>query len=93
MEISDQVYDSILIGSGMGSLTTASLLVNQKANILVLEQNYLPGGCTSSYWRKGFVFESGATTLVGLDEGMPLEYLTRKLGIQLPAVKLEIPMQ
>lgn len=91
--MSETIYDSILIGSGMGSLTTAALLVNQGAKVLILEQNYLPGGCTSSYWRKGFVFESGATTLVGLDKGMPLDFVLRKTGIKINAIPLAVPMK
>ncbi|MEL6556775.1 MAG: NAD(P)-binding protein [Bacteroidota bacterium] len=57
-------FDAIVAGSGLGSLTAASLLCHKGLNVGIIEQNYLPGGCTSSYWRKGFVFESGATTLV-----------------------------
>jgi C-3',4' desaturase CrtD len=88
-----QSYDIILVGSGMGSLSAAALLAKEGMKVLILEQNYLPGGCTSSYWRKGFVFESGATTLVGLDPGMPLRYVLDQTGIVLPARKLELPMQ
>lgn len=86
-------YHTILIGSGMGSLTCAGLLANEGKKCLVLEQNYLVGGCTSSYWRKGFTFESGATTLVGLSENMPLKYFLEKINIQIPATQLQIPMQ
>jgi phytoene dehydrogenase-like protein len=68
-------------------------LAQKGLTVAVLEQNYLPGGCTSSYWRKGVVFEAGATTLVGLDEGMPLKYLLDTIGIQLSARKLALPMQ
>ncbi len=86
-------YDAIVIGSGMGSLTTACLLAKSGQSVAILEQNYLAGGCTSSYWRKGFVFESGATTLVGLDEHMPLKYLLDKLQIKLSPRLLKLPMQ
>jgi phytoene dehydrogenase-like protein len=86
-------FDVVIIGSGMGSLTSACLLAQAGAKVAILEQNYLPGGCTSSYWRKGFIFESGATTLVGLDEHMPLRYLLDTIGISIPTRKLEIPMQ
>ena len=86
-------WDVIVIGSGMGALSCASLLANEGKSVLVLEQNYLPGGCTSSYWRKGFVFESGATTLVGLDEGMPLHYILQKTGIEVSTRKLNLPME
>ncbi len=86
-------YDAVIIGSGMGSLTTPCLLAKAGQKVAVLEQNYLAGGCTSSYWRKGFVFESGATTLVGLDENMSLKYLLDELGITLNPMLLELPMQ
>jgi phytoene dehydrogenase-like protein len=85
--------DAVVIGTGMGSLTTACLLTKRGLSCTVLEQNSLAGGCTSSYWRKGFVFESGATTLVGLDEGMPLHRLVGELGIDLKPTRLEVPMQ
>lgn len=86
-------YDVILIGSGMGSLTTACLLARDGADVAVVERNLLPGGCVSSYYRKGYVFEAGATTLVGLDEGMPLRYLLDETGIKIHARQLETPMK
>lgn len=82
-----------IIGSGMGALTTASLLAKEGYQVVVLEQNYLPGGCTSSYFRKGFIFEAGATTLVGLDPYMPLKYLLEQLDLQLDCIELDIPMR
>ena len=85
--------DVLVIGSGMGSLTAGALLAAKGMKVCVLEQNYLPGGCTSSYWRKGFVFEAGATTLVGLGNEMPLQYVLEKTGISLDARKLKLPMQ
>ncbi|MCS7003877.1 MAG: NAD(P)/FAD-dependent oxidoreductase [Cytophagales bacterium] len=85
--------DIIVIGGGMAGLSAASCLVHAGKKVLVLEQNYLPGGCTSSYWRKGFVFESGATTIVGFDEGMPLAYLFHKIGVSIQVVELSIPMR
>lgn len=87
------MYDVILIGSGMGSLSAAALLVNKGLKTLILEQNWIPGGCTTSYPRKGYVFEAGATTLVGLDENMPLRFLLDQTGIELKARKLDLPMQ
>ena len=85
--------DVIIIGSGLGSLAAASLLASHGMKVLILEQNYMPGGCTSSYKRKGFIFETGATTVVGMNEGMPLKYLCDRIGIQIPMRKLGLPMQ
>nr|MCU0393086.1 NAD(P)-binding protein [Thermoflexibacter sp.] len=86
-------YDALIIGSGMGSITTACLLAKEGKKVGVLEQNWLAGGCTSSYWRKGFVFESGATTLVGLDENMPLNYLLKTINVSISAIELSLPMK
>lgn len=83
----------IVIGSGLGSLSAAALLAKNGFKVQILEQNWIPGGCTSTYPRKNFLFESGATTLVGLDEGMPLGLLQKKLEIKFCAWKLKHPMQ
>lgn len=77
----------------MGSLSAAAYLASEGKKVAIIEQNHLPGGCTSSYFRKGYLFESGATTLVGLDEGMPLDILLKKTRIQIQAIPLELPMQ
>jgi len=53
-------FDSIVIGSGIGGLATASLL-SQKGNqkVLVLEQHYKIGGCLHTFERKGYKFAIG----------------------------------
>jgi len=86
-------FEAIVIGSGMAGITAASLLAKAGLKVAILEQNWLPGGCSSAYPRKGYVFESGATTLVGLDSGMPLHYLLQEIGISINAIKLNPPMK
>ncbi|GAB3531325.1 C-3',4' desaturase CrtD [Pontibacter brevis] len=86
-------YDVVLIGSGFGSLSAAALLAKRGLKVGVLEQAKYPGGSSSSFKRKGYWFETGATTLVGLDEHMPLRYLLQKTGITFPLLRLEPPMQ
>jgi len=86
-------YDVLLVGSGFGAMTAAALLAKRGMRVGVLEQAKYPGGCSSSFKRKGYWFETGATTLVGLDEHMPLRYLLDQTGIALPLRKLEVPMQ
>lgn len=51
-------YDVIVIGAGMGGLTSALKLAACGKKILVLEKQALPGGVASSFKRKGFLFES-----------------------------------
>ncbi|GAB3195749.1 phytoene dehydrogenase-like protein [Pontibacter aydingkolensis] len=86
-------YDVILIGSGFGALTAAALLTKRGLKVCLLEQAKYPGGCATSYKRKGYWFETGATTLVGLDDHMPLRYLLNELELNIPVRKLEPPMQ
>ncbi len=46
-------YDVIFIGSGMGTLTTASLLVQFAGKkVLILEKHFQPGGFTHEFQRK-----------------------------------------
>ncbi|MGF1638522.1 MAG: phytoene desaturase family protein [Cyclobacteriaceae bacterium] len=85
--------DVTVVGSGMGALSAGVLLSQQGLKVRMIDQNYIPGGCTGSYWRKGFVFEAGATTIVGLDKYMPLAWLLDKTGIKLPLKRLPVPMQ
>ncbi|NVK86059.1 MAG: FAD-dependent oxidoreductase [Cytophagia bacterium] len=85
--------DVLIIGSGLGSLTSAVLLAKKGLKVRIIEQNWQAGGCTGSYWRKGYVFETGATTLVGLGKGLPLQYLLDQIGVEIEAKKLNLPMQ
>jgi len=77
-------YDVIIAGSGMGGMSSGAMLANEGYKVLILEKAHAPGGCSSSYFRKGYVFESGATTLIGFDENQPLWKLEKETGIQIP---------
>lgn len=76
----------------MGGMTAASLLATDGFRVLILEASHLPGGCSSSYYRKGYWFETGATTLIGFDEYQPLKRLEEKLGITITKKALDPPM-
>lgn len=52
-------YDAIVIGSGIGGLTTAALLSQSGKKVLVLEQHYTAGGFTHSYDRNGYEWDVG----------------------------------
>ncbi len=52
-------YDAIVIGSGMGSLTTAALLAKEGQKVLVLERHYTAGGFTHVFKRKGYEWDVG----------------------------------
>ena len=52
-------YDVIVIGSGIGGLTTAALLSDLGQKVCVLEQHYTAGGYTHSYERNGYEWDVG----------------------------------
>jgi all-trans-retinol 13,14-reductase len=52
-------YDAIVIGSGMGGLTTAALLSELGRKVCVLEQHYTAGGFTHSYNRGDYEWDVG----------------------------------
>jgi all-trans-retinol 13,14-reductase len=52
-------YDALVIGSGMGGLTTAAMLSELGWKVCVLEQHYTAGGYTHSYERNGYEWDVG----------------------------------
>jgi all-trans-retinol 13,14-reductase len=55
----EEPYDAIVIGSGIGGLTTAALLSDLGWKVCVLEQHYTAGGYTHSYDRNGYEWDVG----------------------------------
>ncbi|NCN10427.1 MAG: NAD(P)-binding protein [Leptospira sp.] len=94
--INEKPYDAIIIGTGLGSLSYAALLVRSGKKVIVFEKASEPGGCASSYSKDGIRYEAGATTLVGLESGLPLYLLLKELGIpkeNLPLILLPTAMK
>ncbi|MBB6522229.1 phytoene desaturase family protein [Pseudoteredinibacter isoporae] len=52
-------YDAIVVGSGIGGLTTAALLSLLGKKVCVLEQHYTAGGYTHAYEREGYEWDVG----------------------------------
>lgn len=55
----DERWDAIVIGSGLGGLTTAALLSSMGKRVLVLERHYVIGGFTHTFKRKGWEWDVG----------------------------------
>ena len=55
----DPIYDTIVIGSGIGGLTTAACLAKAKQRVLVLESHTTAGGFTHSFRRHDYEWDVG----------------------------------
>jgi len=76
----DVVWDYVVIGSGMGGMTTASLLAKLGKRVLVLEQHYVPGGFTHTFRRKKWAWDVGVHAVGEVDENAILGRVLDKLG-------------
>ena len=67
------MYDAIVIGSGIGGLTTAGLLARvARKRVLVLEKHTEPGGLTHTFRRDGASWDVGLHYIGQLDPGSQL---------------------
>ncbi|GIW25509.1 NAD(P)/FAD-dependent oxidoreductase [Meiothermus sp.] len=78
----------VVIGAGVGGLTTAALLAQAGLEVTVLEHHTYPGGSAGTFWHQGFRFDAGATLLAGFDEEGVFTRLERRLGVCFPVRKL-----
>ncbi len=60
--------DVIVIGSGIGGLSTAAFLSKVGKRVLVLEQHYIAGGCTHSFTERGIEHETGIHYIGNIDK-------------------------
>ncbi|MBI4781096.1 MAG: C-3',4' desaturase CrtD [Oscillatoriophycideae cyanobacterium NC_groundwater_1537_Pr4_S-0.65um_50_18] len=74
-----------VIGAGIGGLTAAALLARRGYQVLVFDQAIVPGGCASTFVRRGFTFDVGATQVAGFEPGGIHHRIFAELGIELPA--------
>nr|CRH07085.1 putative FAD dependent oxidoreductase [Candidatus Magnetococcus massalia] len=81
MADSNNRYDGIVIGSGLGGLTAGALAAKAGARVLLLERHYLFGGAATVFKRKKMQIEVGLHELDGLDEGDVKYPLFQRLGL------------
>lgn len=72
---------ALIIGSGIGGLSSAIILAKLGFDVTVVEKNRQPGGMLRSYVRKGVHCDVGVHYLGALDEGQVLRRCFEYLGI------------
>jgi prolycopene isomerase len=86
-ESSRDAYDAIVVGSGIGGLTTASLLARAGRNVLVVERHDRVGGYAHSFRRGRYLFDSaihlvGGCEPVSFEGGGLIHNLLTELGVR-----------
>ena len=75
---------TVVIGAGLGGLTTAALLVHAGHKVTVLEAQAYPGGCAGTFYHQGYRFDVGATLAGGFAAGGPHARVAEVLGLEWP---------
>ena len=90
-------YDVAVIGAGFGGLGAALKLSEAGLRVGLVEALNYPGGCASTFKRRGYAFESGATLFSGFAEGMYFDDLIKRYSMPVtidwidPLVEMRTP--
>ena len=72
----------VIIGSGLGGLSTGVILAKNGYHVTVLEQGSQIGGCLQCFTRRGVKFETGMHFIGSAAHGQTLDKLMRYLEIR-----------
>ena len=74
-------YDAIIIGGGLGGLTSGLMLAKEGLSVCVLEQHHTIGGCLQSFTRNGRTLDTGMHYVGSLSEGQIMHQYFKYLGV------------
>ena len=75
----------VVVGAGIGGLTTGALLAKAGHQVTIFDQAIAPGGCASTFKRRGFTFDVGATQVAGLEPGGIHHRIFQELDVEIPS--------
>jgi len=76
-----EIYDFVIIGSGLGGLECAYILASEGHKVIVLEKNHQIGGNLQVFSRDKCVFDTGVHYIGSLDEGECLNQFFKYFGL------------
>ncbi len=78
----------IIIGAGIAGLTAGIYARQSGFDVTIYESHTIPGGASTSWKRKGYLFEGGMHWLTGSSPTVPLNQLWREVGALDDSVKI-----
>lgn len=95
-ESEKEIYDVIVIGAGIGGLSTAALLAKAGKSVLLVERHDRPGGYAHGFRRRDFHFDAGVHLVSGCGpegyrNGSTIHKICQAVGIDPHTVFLPIP--
>lgn len=83
-------YDAIVIGSGLGGLSTGAHLARAGERVLVIERGDGPGGCAHAFRRGDYLIDPAIHIISQAGEGFLLDASLQFLGVRDRVTMLEL---
>ena len=76
-----------VVGSGIGGSSIAAYLNAKGRDVALFEKEPYLGGCSSSFYHKGYFYNTGATTFAGYQEGSVVKEIFQSIGFDPRIIK------
>src|SRR4051794_29267802 len=84
-------YEVVVVGGGIGGLTTAALLAARGVKVCLIEKEPHAGGCAVTFPRSGYMFEAGPSLYASWEPGEIHDRVFDELPVEPPEVRRENP--
>lgn len=91
LRATEESYDAVVVGAGVGGLCTAALLAKYKRKVLLVEAHDVVGGCAHAFDRQGFTCDSGPSLWAGCAQPStsPLRQVLDACGVDVQWVQYD----
>lgn len=80
-KLEKETYDVIVVGTGIGGLTSGALLAKRGKSVLAIDMHYALGGCATVFYRKGYEFDVGVHYIGDCGKGGLIPRILRGAGV------------